>query len=101
MKDSRRKVERFDLHVETILYVHDKGTIERTCRLISRDFSSDGVFLTTNSPLPIGTTVDLIFLLSPHELNINSNKKKVHICTSGRVIRKEERGFALEFKKTL
>ena len=95
----KRKVERFDLHVETLLHVHVEGLIERTNRLISRDISSNGVFLTTNNPLPIGTKVDLIFMIDLPELAINSNIKKTNINTSGRVIRAEEQGFAVEFEK--
>jgi len=95
----KRKVERFDLHVETILHFHGEGIVERTTRLISRDISNDGVFLMTNSPLPIGTKVDLIFKINLQQLNINSNNKKANINTSGRVIRTDEQGFAVEFEK--
>jgi len=95
----KRKVERFDLLVETHLQVQDEGILDRTQQLITRDISSDGVFLTTNNPLPIGTKVGLNFLLSLHELNGNLKNKVVNISTSGWVIRTDEQGFAVQFDK--
>jgi hypothetical protein len=99
MMNEKRKVERFDLHVETILQVKDEGLIDSNQRLISRDISSDGVFLETTSPLPVGTEVDLNFLLSLNKLNSYLKNKVVNISTSGKVIRTDEQGFAVRFDK--
>jgi hypothetical protein len=96
----KRKVERFDLQIETMLHIQDEAITDKPPVLFSRDISSDGVFLTTNNPLPIGTKVDLNFLLSLDELNGNLKNKVVNISTSGRVIRSEEHGFAVEFEKS-
>lgn len=97
--NEKRKVERFDLHVETLLQVKDAGSKDRNQRLISRDISSDGVFLETSEPLPIGTEVDLNFLVSLNELNSYLKNKVVNISTSGTVIRADEQGFAIRFDK--
>ena len=97
--NEKRKVERFDLHVETMLQVKDEGLMDRNQRLISRDISSDGVFLETTNPLPVGTEVDLNFLLSLNKLNSYLKNKVVNISTSGKVIRIDEQGFAVQFDK--
>ena len=67
--------------------------------MISRDISSDGVFLETNDPLPIGNVVDLNFLVSLNESNSYFKNKVVNISTSGMVIRLAEQGFAVRFDK--
>ena len=97
--NEKRKVERFDLHVETMLQVKDEGLIDRNQRLVSRDISSDGVFLETSNPLPVGTEVDLNLLLSLNKLNSYLKNKVVNISTSGKVIRIDEQGFAVQFDK--
>ena len=99
MINEKRKVERFDLHVETLLQVKDAKSKDRSQRLISRDISSDGVFLETGDPLPIGTEVDLSFIVSLNELNSHLKNKGVNISTSGKVIRADEQGFAVRFDK--
>jgi len=97
--NEKRKVERFDLHVETILQVKDAESKDRNQQLISRDISSDGVFLETNDPLPIGTKVDLSFFISLNKLNSYLKNKVVNISTSGMVIRADEQGVAVKFDK--
>ena len=95
----KRKVERFDLHIETILNVQDETITDKPTRLSSRDISCDGVFLETNNPLPIGTNVDLNLLLNQHELVGQSKKKRINISTSGKVVRASEQGMVVEFDK--
>jgi Tfp pilus assembly protein PilZ len=95
----KRKVERFDLRIETMLHIQDEAGTDKPLVLFSRDISSDGVFLATDNPLSIGTKVDLNFLLSLDELHGNLKNKVVNISTSGRVIRSEQKGFAVEFEK--
>jgi hypothetical protein len=95
----KRKVERFDLQIETIVQIQDESGMDRTQRLFTRDISSNGVFLKSNNPLPIGTMIDLNFLLSLNELNVDSANKAVTINTSGIIIRTEEQGFAVQFDK--
>ena len=99
MINEKRKVERFDLHLETMLQVKSAESKDRSQRLISRDISSDGVFLETSDPLPVGTEVDLNFLLSLNKLNSHLKNKIVNISTSGTVIRTDEQGFAVQFDK--
>ena len=93
----KRKVERFDLQVETILNIYNDAQVENPPVLLSRDISSAGVFLSTKTPLPIGTKVDLNLLLSQPELINQSNEERINISTSGKVVRINEEGMAVKF----
>ena len=95
----KRKVERFDLQVETIVNVHNDAKVDIHPMLLSRDISCAGVFLDTKNPLPIGTEVDLDLLLSQHELGNQSKDERINISTSGKVVRTNEQGMAVEFDK--
>ena len=96
----KRKIERFDLQIETILNIQDEAVMDKAPILLTRDISCTGVFLTTSNPLPIETRVDLDFLINQNELESGSSKdKRINISTSGKVIRTDEQGMAVEFDK--
>jgi hypothetical protein len=95
----KRKVERFDLQIETILNDRDEVIRERGPALVSRDISCDGVFLVTDRPLPIGTNLDLNFLLIQQDLVSMPKDERISIKTSGTVIRTDDQGMAVEFDK--
>jgi hypothetical protein len=96
----KRKVERFNLQIETILNVQNEAIMDKAPILLTRDISCTGVFLTTSNPLPIETRVDLDFLLNQNELESGSSKdKRINISTSGKVIRTDEQGMAVKFDK--
>ena len=95
----KRKVERFNLHIETVLNPQCETTVDKKAVLLSRNISCDGVFLETNNPLPIGTKVDLNLLLSQHELSNKSKDERINISTSGKVVRTSEQGMGVEFNK--
>ena len=96
----KRKVERFNLHIETILNVQNEAIMDKAPILLTRDISCAGVFLTTSNPLPIDTRVDLDFFLNQKKLDSGSSKDKgINISTSGKVIRANELGMAVEFDK--
>lgn len=95
----KRKVARFDLQIETMLSDRDAVTGERRPALFSRDISCDGVFLVTDRPLPIGTNLDLNFLLGQQDLGGMPEDERVSIKTSGKVIRTDDQGMAVEFDK--
>jgi len=95
----KRKVERFDLQIETKLNDRDEAIIEREPALFSRDISCDGVFLLTDRPRSIGTNLDLNFLLSQHELGSMPKDERISIKISGKVIRTDDEGMAVEFDK--
>jgi hypothetical protein len=95
----KRKLERFDLQIETMLNLRDEARTERLPALLSRDISYNGVFLVTDNPLPIGTSLDLNLLFSQHELDSNSKDERIEIIASGKVIRTDDQGMAVEFDK--
>ena len=95
----KRKVERFDLQIETMLNDRDEVIKERRPALFSRDISCDGVFLVTDRPLPIGTNLDLNFLLSQQDFGSVPKDERISIKTRGKVIRTDDQGMAVEFEK--
>jgi len=96
----KRKVERFNLHIKTILNVQDEAIMDKARILFTRDISCAGVFLTTSNPLPIDTRVDLDLLLNQNKLDSESQKEeRINISTSGKVVRTNEQGMAVEFDK--
>jgi hypothetical protein len=94
----KRKVERFDLHIDTLWNVLDTEIVENP-KLVTRNISSAGAFLITTSPLPVGTDIELNFLLSQQELSNGTKNRNVTIRTIGKVIRTDEEGMAVEFDK--
>lgn len=94
-----RKVERFDLRIETLLKVRDEAITDKPPVLFSRDISCDGVFLVTDRPLPIGTNLDLNFLLSQQDFGSMPKDERISIKTSGTIIRTDDQGMAVEFDK--
>jgi c-di-GMP-binding flagellar brake protein YcgR len=95
----KRKFERFELNIQTMLNVKDEARMEKPPVLLSRDISCAGVFLVTNAPLPIGTSVDLNLLLSQHEMDSHTRDERINITTSGKVVRANDQGMAVEFDK--
>ena len=95
----KRKVERFELHIEALCKVHDDEIGDKTHTLLTDNISSEGAFLRTTNPLPVGTNIDLNFLLSQGELRSDTKETKINIWTSGKVVRTDEMGMALEFEK--
>ena len=95
----KRKIERFDLHLETFWNVQNKGIVDKTPVLLTRNISSAGAYLTTTNPLPVGTNMDLKFFLSQPKLSNESKDQKIKIWTRGKVIRTEEGGMAVEFEE--
>ena len=93
----KRKFERFDLQVETILEIKNKAKVENPPMLLSRDISCAGVFLSTKTPLPVGTEVDLNLLLNQLKLINPTEQEGNNISTSGKVVRINEEGMAIQF----
>lgn len=94
----KRKVERFDLRVETRLRVHGLSAGPETIQFFSRDVSSSGIFLMTEKPLPLGTMVDVTMAIE-NELAGVPAKKTITLNNSGMVIRTSRQGMAIHFKK--
>ena len=95
----KRKFERFDLRIETILNFQDGVFKNKQRTFISRDISCSGAFLNTNDPLPVGTRLDLVLLLSQDKFGTKRKDERVKIMTMGMVVRTNELGMAIEFDK--
>jgi hypothetical protein len=89
-QQEKREVQRFDLRLHTVL--QELRNRARETELYTRDISSDGAYLRTDSPLPLNTPVELTFYL-PVQQQIRSK-----IQTNGRVIRSEDGGIAVRFE---
>ena len=95
----KRKFERFDLRIETILNFQDGVFKNKQRTFISRDISCSGAFLNTNDPLPVGTRLDLVLLLSQDKFGTKRKEERVKIMTMGMVVRANQQGMAIEFDK--
>jgi hypothetical protein len=85
----RRTLKRFNLRLQAILKeLQDR---EKAVELVTRDISSDGAFLVTDSPLPLDSGVELTLFLPAGEV------KKSKIRVDGRVVRAESEGIAVRF----
>ena len=85
----RRMLQRFNLRLQAVLKeLHER---ERALELYTRDISSDGAFLYTDSHLPVDSSVELTLFLPPGEV------KKSKIIVDGKVIRTEPNGIAVRF----
>jgi len=92
-----RSLERFELGLEAFVSVSDDSDRPDSLAMQTRDISSSGVYLLTESPLPVGTKVKVDMILSLEEL------KKVGgsalIKASGEVLRAESSGMAISFDR--
>lgn len=95
----KRKFERFDLKIETLLNIQDGAEIEKEIKLFSKDISSAGAFLEIENSLAQGTKVSLNFLIYQSELDSGTKDKPISILTSGTVVRTNDEGMAVEFDK--
>jgi PilZ domain len=93
---NRRKLERFDLQLQTLVSAYRKGCAPDTMNLLTTNISSSGAFLRSGQFLPIGTKVRLDLVLPLDELKKDKVKKTL-IEVSGEVIRNERQGMAVCF----
>ena len=93
---NRRKIERFDLHLQTLVSAYKEECAPETMNLLTTNISSNGAFLMSAHPLPIGTKVKLDLVLSLDELKKVKGKRTL-IEVSGKVIRNGGGGMAVCF----
>ena len=96
----RRREQRFDLRLparlETLSRHPDQTPV--VLNLVTRDISSCGAFFPTEGALDIGTRVQVALVLIP-ERPRTSEVKRALIEVTGRVLRKEVMGMAVDFEK--
>ena len=92
----KRKVERFDLQLEAFVSFPGESSHTDVGTLITRDISMNGVFLITDTPLPVGAkvNVDMILTLGGKK---KQNSQKAWIKASGKILRTDNQGMAVGF----
>ena len=92
-----RRVERFDLDLKAFVSVSGDTNQSNSLTMQTRDISTNGVYLLTENPLPIGTKVKVDMILSLDELKKLGGKALIK--TSGEVLRTESGGMAVCFDR--
>ncbi len=92
----KRKVERFDLELEAFVSIPGETDQPDMGNLVTRDVSMSGVYLVTDTPLPIGSrvNVDMILTLGGRK---KQNAQQAWIKASGKVLRTDNQGMAVSF----
>jgi hypothetical protein len=92
----KRKVERFDLQLEALISLPGEAPHADTGSLFTRDISMNGVFLITETPLPVGAkiNVDMILTLGGGK---KQDSQQAWIKASGKVLRTDNQGMAVGF----
>jgi hypothetical protein len=93
----KRSVERFDLGLKAFVSVFDDTEKPESLAMQTRDISASGVYLLTDTPLPVGTRIKVDMVLSLDELKKLGGKALIK--TSGEVLRRETGGMAICFDR--
>ena len=94
----KRKTERFSLELPARLTWTGRDKEHELIELMTRNISSDGAFLITDRPLPKGKDVTMDLILPLERLHEFGGRQS-HIDVSGFVIRTDQQGMAIRFKK--
>ncbi len=96
----RRREQRFDLRLAARLKILSPRPDQTpvALNLFTRDISCCGAFFPTEGALDIGTRVQVALVLIP-ERPRTSEVKRALIEVTGRVLRKEVMGMAVDFEK--
>ena len=92
-----RSLERFDFGLEAFVSVSNDSDKPDSLAMQTRDISSSGVYLLTETSLPVGTKVKVDMILSLDELKKLGGKALIK--TSGEVLRTESGGMAISFDR--
>jgi len=93
-----RKLERFTLELVASISVSGKEGEEKDLKFNTSDISSGGAFFNTEKPLPVGTEIKLDMVLPLDKLK-KLKGKQAKIEVSGAVVRIDQEGMAISFKK--
>lgn len=94
----RRRLERFDLHAPARIEVLGETGAKDVLSLTTKDISSAGAYVSTDTPLPEGAPVKLELLLSVEMITrILGANEKAKVRVKGKVIRVEDDGMAIQF----
>jgi c-di-GMP-binding flagellar brake protein YcgR len=94
----KRKLERFSLKLPARISVDCKDEEAACFEVITSDISAGGAFFYTDTPLPVGTRMDVDLILPLDELK-KIEGKRANIKVKGAVIRTDEGGMAISFDR--
>jgi hypothetical protein len=94
----KRKIERFSLELPAMLTWTGRDKEHESIGLMTSNICSDGAFLITDRPLPKGNDVKMDLILPLERLHKFGGRQS-HIDISGFVIRTDQQGMAIRFKK--
>lgn len=94
----KRKQERLTLKLPITLTLESENGEERILELASNDICSGGVFVETNEPLLVGSSLRIDIVLPLDELK-KLDGKRAHIKVSGAILRASEHGVAIKFNE--
>ncbi|TFG92731.1 MAG: PilZ domain-containing protein [Syntrophobacterales bacterium] len=98
-KFGKRKLERFPLELPARIFVNGDGGEEADCLdAVTCDISAGGAFFHTDTPLPVGTEMDVDLILPLDEWK-KIQGKRANIKVKGAVVRSGESGMAIIFDK--
>ena len=93
-----RKLERFTLELVANISVSGEQDEHQSLKFNTSDISAGGAFFNTEQPLPIGTEIKLDMILPLDKLK-KLKGKQAKIEVSGAVVRTNQEGMAVSFKK--
>ena len=100
MKEEKRKIERYDLHIPTHVEVASDQNGPEELDVLTRDISAEGAFLLTDRAVAEGKTVKLEMTLQFEALAEHFGKHQpVRVLLEGTVLRRQEGGIAVRFGK--
>lgn len=94
-----RKIKRFGLKIPASLTINGDDTELHTHNYLTRDISSIGTFLFTDSPLPVGTELNIRFSLTGRHGCDQNGTPATQLKTTGTVIRTSLEGMAVYFDR--
>ena len=92
----KRKVERFDLQLEAFISLPGEASHADKGNLVTRDISMNGVFLITDTPLPVDAKVNVDMILTLGGIK-KQDSQQAWIKASGKVLRTDNQGMAVGF----
>ena len=97
MEKERREMERFDLGLFSRIQVQSGRRTPGIMELVTQNVCAGGAYFNTSDPLASKIRVSLYMTL---EVPVQQNRSSNHLARieiSGKVIRSEERGMAIQF----
>jgi c-di-GMP-binding flagellar brake protein YcgR len=98
--NERRKLERFRIEIPAKIEVTRTDHEEMQHVLFTKDISSGGAYFRTEKPLSVGTEVRVDLVLPLDKLKkFLSDREKVTVNVTGKVLRSEPHGMAIGFSE--